>query len=113
MQKPWRVHLVLSSGLTAAALIAALCTAPTPAAEGRSRRAVQADLQFAAEMAERGLWREALFRWERVLAERPDDARLLNNAAVAAEALGQFERARAMYERAAQLGRDPAGGVAP
>ena len=61
------------------------------------------DLRFAAEMASKGLWREALFRWRKVLRHRPDDPRLLNNVAVAFEATGEFEAAREHYERALAL----------
>jgi Flp pilus assembly protein TadD len=106
MRKLRRVYLVLASGLSGCLTLAALLVPPPLAAEGRSRRAIQADIEFAAEMAERGLWREALYRWERVLADRPDDARILNNVAVASEALGQFDRARAAYEKAATVARD-------
>lgn len=77
---------------------------PTPARADREAAAKLAkDLAFASEMARKGLWREALFRWERVLAQRPDDPRLLNNVAVAREALGDREGARQAYERALQL----------
>jgi len=60
-------------------------------------------LRFAADMAKRGNWREALYRWNRVTAKRPDDARILNNLAVAHEALGEPETARRYYERALRL----------
>lgn len=54
-------------------------------------------------MAEKGLWREALYRWRKVLRFRPDDPRLLNNIAVALEASGEFDAAREHYERALAL----------
>ncbi len=77
---------------------------PTPARADREAAARLAkDLAFASEMARKGLWREALFRWERVLAQRPGDPRLLNNVAVAREALGDREGARQAYEKALQL----------
>jgi tetratricopeptide (TPR) repeat protein len=86
------------------------CAAGGAARGGRPDRDLardaQRDLRFAAEMAEQGLWREALFRWQRVLESRPDDARLLNNIGVAHEALGDFIAARQAYERAAELAPD-------
>ena len=87
---------------------ALLWGAPAGAAEEgrRPKRLIEADLKFAAEMASQGLWREALFRWERVSAERPDDARLLNNIAVAHEALGEFDQARAAYARAIAIAKE-------
>ena len=60
-------------------------------------------LAFAADMAKRGNWREALFRWERVARDRPGDARILNNLAVAHEALGEPEIAHDYYTRATEL----------
>ncbi|HEX5043182.1 MAG TPA: tetratricopeptide repeat protein [Candidatus Polarisedimenticolaceae bacterium] len=60
-------------------------------------------LRFAAEMAAKGNWREARFRWERASAADPGDAQLLNNLAVAAEALGEPDRARELYARAISL----------
>ena len=60
-------------------------------------------LTFAADMAKRGNWREALYRWERVARERPGDPRILNNLAVAHEALGEPEIAHDYYERAVEL----------
>ena len=74
--------------------------------EKRGREASR-DLRFAAEMAEQELWREALFRWERVLAADPHDAHLLNNVAVAKEALGDVEGAAAAYARAVAANPDP------
>lgn len=64
--------------------------------EGKARK----NMEFAAEMAEKGLWREALYRWQRVLDEHPEDPRVLNNIAVAHEALGQRDEARRAYEKA-------------
>lgn len=108
-----RTIRILRRGLAAtfACLVAAICIAPDPLAAsrrdgGRSARAVTADMAFAAEMAEGGLWREALYRWERALVDRPDDPRVMNNIAVACEALGQFDRARALYAQASTLARD-------
>jgi len=57
-------------------------------------------LRFGTEMARDGNWREAKFRWERALGEDPADARLLNNLAVAEEALGEPALAKELYEKA-------------
>jgi hypothetical protein len=58
---------------------------------------------FAADMAERGNWREASFRWRRLLDQTGPDAKLLNNLAVAAEAKGEMEQAGEFYGRAMSL----------
>src|SRR2546428_12784511 len=64
------------------------------------------EMRFGAEAAQRGLWREAAFRWEKVLKNDPDNARVHNNLAVANESLGQFDRARKEYEIARRLAPD-------
>ena len=63
---------------------------------------------FAADMAERGNWREASFRWKRLIEQGGPDAKLLNNMAVAAEATGDIEQAGEYYGQAFELaGGDP------
>ncbi|MEM6792822.1 MAG: tetratricopeptide repeat protein [Acidobacteriota bacterium] len=59
-----------------------------------------AQLDFGVEMARRGLWSEALFRFRQARQINPNDARILNNMAVAYEALGQFEKALEHYQDA-------------
>ncbi len=63
-------------------------------------------MKFAAEMAERGNWREAAFRWDQVRDDRPDDPRVLNNLAVAREVLGEPAEAKELYARALELSGD-------
>jgi len=63
---------------------------------------------FAADMAERGNWREASFRWKRLIDQGGPDAKVLNNMAVAAEANGEMEQADEFYGQAVELaGGDP------
>jgi tetratricopeptide (TPR) repeat protein len=99
--------LVVFAGLVLAVSAGEAAHAAKPPAPSKADREIAAkiskDLEFASEMARKGLWREALFRWERVLALRPDDPHLLNNVAVAREALGDREGARQAYERALTL----------
>ena len=70
--------------------------APTQAAKGQAG----SQLHFGVDMARRGLWNEALFRFQRALIERPGDAQILNNVAVAYEALGLFDEALEAYREA-------------
>jgi tetratricopeptide (TPR) repeat protein len=104
-----RVSRRLGVGVAALAPIALLVMMLALPAEARERRYdaddALRDLRFGAEMAEGGLWREALFRFERVLRVRPDDPRIWNNIAVAREALGDLEGAREAYERARAAGQ--------
>ena len=83
----------------AAGLIALAAAAPAA-----SRAAEVAELlRFGTDMARAGNWREARFRWERALKDDPGDARIVNNLAVAHEALGAAEEARALFDQALQL----------
>jgi tetratricopeptide (TPR) repeat protein len=51
-------------------------------------------------MAQRGLWSEALFRFENARKLEPNDASVLNNLAVCYEAAGRFEEALETYNDA-------------
>lgn len=62
-------------------------------------------LAFGVEMARRGLWSEAYFRFEQAARLDPGSSRIANNLAVAAEALGRFEEAQKHYQEA--LRQDP------
>jgi len=64
------------------------------------------ELAFGREAAKRELWNEAIFRWEKVVKEAPDNAQAVNNLAVAYESIGDFERAESLYERAIKLNED-------
>ncbi len=59
-----------------------------------------AQLAFGVEMAKRGLWSEALFRFKQAARSDPGNPRILNNTAVAYEALGNFEKALDFYQEA-------------
>lgn len=63
-------------------------------------------MAFGVSMAQRGLWSEALFRFERAHRLEPSSIRVLNNLAVAYEANGRFDEALATYRRALEI--DPA-----
>jgi Flp pilus assembly protein TadD len=60
-------------------------------------------MEFGAEAARQGLWREATFRWERAAKGDPANARLRNNLAVAYESLGRFADADREYREARRL----------
>lgn len=57
-------------------------------------------------MAQRGLWSEALFRFRQADRATPGDPQVLNNLAVAYEAVGLFDEALETYKSALKL--DPA-----
>jgi superkiller protein 3 len=60
-------------------------------------------MEFGVEMALKGSWREAAFRFERVVQEDPENAYAWNNLGVALESTGRFDEARAAYEKALEL----------
>ncbi len=60
----------------------------------------EAQLAFGVDMAKRGLWSEALFRFKQANRKNPGNPRILNNLAVAYEALGNFEKALDYYQEA-------------
>lgn len=62
-----------------------------------------AEKGYGAQMAKQGFWHEALFRFKKASAEKPDDAEIQNNLAVAYEAVGETARALAAYRRALEL----------
>ena len=71
------------------------------AADARSDAKKQ--VEFGIAVAQRGLWREAIYRWQRASQIDPKYAEALNNLAIAYEHEGDLERARVAYERALEL----------
>jgi Flp pilus assembly protein TadD len=62
-----------------------------------------AQLRFGVDMARRGLWREAMFRFEQARELRPGDGEVLNDLAISYEAVGRFDDALATYKEALRL----------
>jgi tetratricopeptide (TPR) repeat protein len=60
-------------------------------------------LAFGVDMARRGLWSEALFSFQAAARLEPQNPRILNNLAVAYEALGEFDQALEHYKQALQI----------
>lgn len=71
------------------------------AAEQRSDAKEQ--VEFGIQVAQRGLWKEAIYRWERATQIDPTYAAAFNNLAVAYEQAGELDKARAAYEKAVAL----------
>ncbi|MDH3402365.1 MAG: tetratricopeptide repeat protein [Acidobacteriota bacterium] len=94
-----RLRAIIFGGAIAFAALGS--PAPAPAAQ---QPQAGSQIEFGVDMARRGLWNEALFRFERALAERPSDARILNNIAVSYEALGLFEEALEAYRKGIEAG---------
>jgi Flp pilus assembly protein TadD len=85
---------------TVAALALFVLVAPAAAED---RNAARDQVDFGIRVAQNGLWREALYRWERAVELDPGYAQAWNNLAVAYEQAGRFEDARRAYETAIKL----------
>jgi tetratricopeptide (TPR) repeat protein len=86
----------VSSGSKALALLLVLASAPL-AATPAGAATFGEQMEFGVEMARKGLWREALFRFRQAGAMEPGNVRAMNNLAVAYEAVGLFEQALETY----------------
>jgi Tfp pilus assembly protein PilF len=82
----------------------ALCLAFASASAAADQRGdAQKQVEFGIQVAQKGLWREAIYRWERAVEIDPTYAAALNNLAVAYEHEGQLDKARKAYERALEI----------
>ena len=90
----------LQLSLAAALLVAAAGVAPAVAGDTPAEK----QMDFGADMARRGLWKEALFRFQQAARLDPDNPRILNNVAVSYEALGLFDQALEAYQKALRAG---------
>jgi type IV pilus assembly protein PilF len=93
----WAARLLLPLLVTAAGCGSAGSEAP---AVGNPQMA------FGVQMAQQGLWSEALFRFQQAVRANPSDYRVVNNLAVAYEATGQYDEALETYQRALELAPD-------
>jgi Tfp pilus assembly protein PilF len=84
-------------------LALAILVATAVPALAEQRGAAKEQVEFGVQVAQRGLWREAIYRWERATQLDPSYAAAFNNLAVAYEQDGQLDKARAAYEKALAL----------
>lgn len=90
------------------ALAVLLAVASAPEAWAGQRGPAKEQVEFGIQVAQRGLWKEAIYRWERAAQIDPTYAAAFNNLAVAYEHEGQLAKARAAYEKALALEPDNA-----
>jgi Flp pilus assembly protein TadD len=81
-------------------LVAAAWVAPL-SADARSDAKAQVD--FGINVAQRGLWREAIYRWQKAIEIDPTYSAAYNDLGVAYEHEGQLDKARQAYEKALAL----------
>jgi Flp pilus assembly protein TadD len=100
-RNPLKRRLTVKRALLVLPLL--LLPGPSPAvAETSSAQQVK----FGIAVAQKGMWREALFRFQRAVEIDPQNPSALNNLAVALEQMGEFQEARENYERALELKPD-------
>jgi Flp pilus assembly protein TadD len=87
-------------GLTCALVLG---LAGPAAADRRSDAKDQVD--FGISVAQRGLWKEAAYRWQKATEIDPSYGAAWNNLGIGYEQLGRFDDARRAYEKA--LEADP------
>jgi Tfp pilus assembly protein PilF len=100
-----RVTIVIANSLhmrIAALIFAVLALAAAPLAAD-ARDDAKKQVEFGISVAQRGLWREAIYRWERATQIDPTYAAAHNNLAIAYEHEGDLTKARAAYEKALEL----------
>jgi Flp pilus assembly protein TadD len=83
------------------ALVLVLLLLPGPLAA--KERGSRSQVDFGLHVAQKGLWQEARFRFERAVELDPDNAAAYNNLAVSLEEMGEFDKARAAYQKALAL----------
>jgi Tfp pilus assembly protein PilF len=81
----------------------ALTLAAAAPVRADARDDAKKQVEFGISVAQRGLWREAIYRWQRATKIDPSYAAAYNNLAVAYEHEGDFEKARQSYEKAVEL----------
>jgi Tfp pilus assembly protein PilF len=98
-------NLRMPSGAVAAGCLCLILAAPAYADQ---RGEAKEQVEFGIQVAQRGLWREAIYRWERAVQLDPTYAAAFNNLAIAYEHEGQLDKARGAYEKAIALEPDNA-----
>jgi Flp pilus assembly protein TadD len=89
-----------------ALLLFAICTALPATVLADVRDDAKSQVEFGIDVARKGLWKEAMYRWERATQLDPTYAAAFNNLAVAYEQQGMFDKAREAYEKATALEPD-------
>jgi tetratricopeptide (TPR) repeat protein len=89
-------------------LVAVLLLLAPGSSYAKSNQA-SSQLAFGVDMARRGLWKEALFRFQQAEKLEPENPRIQSNLGVAAEAAGQFDKALEYYQKALRLAPNDKG----
>ena len=96
---------IVSENMSAriALLVAGAMLASASPSLADARGDARAQVEFGINVAARGLWREAIYRWEKATTIDPTYAAAFNDLAIAYEHEGQLDKARKAYEKALEL----------
>jgi len=86
-----------------ALIVACVATVSASPSFADVRGDAKSQVEFGISVAQRGLWREAIYRWEKAAELDPTYAAAFNDLAIAYEHEGQFAKARKAYEKAIEL----------
>jgi type IV pilus assembly protein PilF len=84
-------------------LVACAATVAASPSLADSKSEAKSQVEFGINVAQRGLWREAIYRWEKATELDPTYAAAFNDLAIAYEHEGQLAKARKAYEKAIEL----------
>ena len=85
------------------ALVAAAATLAAAPSFADAKSDAKTQVEFGINVAQRGLWREAIYRWQKATEIDPTYAAAYNDLAIAYEHEGQLDKARKAYEKAIEL----------
>jgi Flp pilus assembly protein TadD len=89
--------------LSAVVLVACAAASIATPVVADARNDAKAQVEFGINVAQRGLWREAIYRWEKATELDPTYVAAYNDLAIAYEHEGQLDKARKAYEKALEL----------
>lgn len=95
--------LFVTKTAVASALVLALTMAFTAPLLADRRSEAKAQVDFGIELAQKQLWKEAEFRWEKAVELDPTYAAAWNNLGIAYEQQGKFEEAKKAYGKARDI----------
>jgi type IV pilus assembly protein PilF len=85
------------------ALVACAAVLAASPSSADAKKDARSQVEFGISVAQRGLWREAIYRWEKATQIDPTYAAAYNDLAIGYEHEGQLDKARKAYEKALEL----------